>query len=429
MTGKSRWQEGEADVDARKKEKEAKKAAKLEKQRKQDELAQKQKLKENGEPPSKRRRLSNDATEIDTKVSLLKFASKPWTPSRSVDNFERLNHIEEGSYGSVSRARDRATGQIIALKKLKIDSYQTEGIPIPAMREISTLQTTSHPNILQLHEVVLGPSPTDIYLVLPFLPHDLKALQETMPEPFLPSEVKTLMIQITSAVAYLHQNWILHRDLKTSNILLAHDGTVRLADFGMARPYSDPLPPNLTQLVVTLWYRAPELLLGTASYGAEVDIWSLGCVFGELLQNEPILAGKSEADQLSKIFALKGVPNSDVWPGWRKLPNARGLRLKELKPEIRTRFHVLTPVGLDLLSSLLSLNPDARPSAEQVLEHSFFSEAPRPKPTSMFPTFPSKASGERRRKATPEAPKRGAAPKITMEEFGGLFIAQDKTKQ
>jgi len=421
MTGNSRWQEDEADITARKKEKEAKKAAKLEKQRREEQLAQSQKQRDtrhDEQPPSKRRRLS--ATD-DGKTPLLKFPTTTWTPSRRVDNFERLNHIEDGSYGSVSRARNKATGEIIALKRMKIDSYQSEGIPIPALREISTLQAISHPNILKLLEVVLGPSPADIYLVLPFLPHDLKALQQTMPEPFLPSEVKTLMIQISSALAYLHNHWILHRDLKTSNILLAHDGTIRIADFGMARPYSDPLPPNLTQCVVTLWYRAPELLLGTDSYGAEVDVWSLGCVFGELLLNTPILPGKSEADQLGKIFALRGVPNSEIWPGWRKLPNARGLRLKELRPELPGKFDLLTPAGLDLLSTLLSLNPDARPTAEEVLEHDFFSEAPRPKPTTMFPTFPSKASGERRRNATPEAPKRGAAPKINVEEFGGLF--------
>ena len=133
-----------------------------------------------------------------------------------------------------------------------------------------------------------------------FLEHDLKTLQTAMPEPFLPSETKTLLRQLTSAVAYLHANWILHRDLKTSNLLMNNRGQIKVADFGMARYYGDP-PPKLTQLVVTLWYRAPELLLGAETYGAEVDMWSVGCIFGELLTKDPLFQGKNEVDQLAKV--------------------------------------------------------------------------------------------------------------------------------
>ena len=133
-----------------------------------------------------------------------------------------------------------------------------------------------------------------------FLEHDLKTLQEDMLEPFLPSEIKTLLLQLGSAVEYLHKNWILHRDLKTSNILMNNRGQIKIADFGMARYYGDP-PPVLTQLVVTLWYRGPELLLGAEKYGAEVDMWSVGCIFAELLKKEPILQGKNEVDQLTKV--------------------------------------------------------------------------------------------------------------------------------
>ena len=139
-----------------------------------------------------------------------------------------------------------------------------------------------------------------VFLVMDFLEHDLKTLQEDMLEPFLPSEIKTLLMQLTSAVEYLHGNWIVHRDLKTSNLLMNNRGQMKVADFGMARYYGDP-PPKLTQLVVTLWYRGPELLLGAEKYGAEVDMWSVGCIFGELLTKEPLLQGKNEVDQLSKV--------------------------------------------------------------------------------------------------------------------------------
>ena len=133
-----------------------------------------------------------------------------------------------------------------------------------------------------------------------FVEHDLKTLQEDMLEPFLASETKTLLLQIASATEFLHNNWILHRDLKTSNLLMSNRGQVKVADFGMARYFGDP-PPKMTQLVVTLWYRAPELLLGAENYGKAVDMWSIGCIFGELLTKEPLLQGKNEVDQLSKV--------------------------------------------------------------------------------------------------------------------------------
>lgn len=141
---------------------------------------------------------------------------------------------------------------------------------------------------------------TSVFLVMDFLEHDLKTLQEDMLDAFSPSEIKTLLLQLVSAVDYLHSNWILHRDLKTSNLLMNNRGQMKVADFGMARYYGDP-PPKLTQLVVTLWYRAPELLLGAERYGAEIDLWSIGCIFGELLAKYPLLQGKNEVDQLSKV--------------------------------------------------------------------------------------------------------------------------------
>lgn len=133
-----------------------------------------------------------------------------------------------------------------------------------------------------------------------FIEHDLNTLLDDMREPFLPSETKTVLLQILRGTQYLHDNWILHRDLKTSNLLMNNRGEVKIADFGMARYYADP-PPKLTQLVVTLWYRSPELLLGTERYGAEIDMWSVGCIFGELLLKEPLLRGKKEVEQLSKV--------------------------------------------------------------------------------------------------------------------------------
>jgi cell division cycle 2-like len=429
---KSRWANTEADAAAdaqHRREKEEKKRAKLEKQRQLEEEARRRQDEasraaaataandddDGTERPSKKRKLSPTSGTDDSRHpprKLLRFEAPEWGPCRQVDNFERLNHIEEGSYGWVSRAREVATGEIVALKKLKMDSLN-DGFPVTALREIQTLKASRHRHIVHLREIVVGGTSNDVFLVMEFLEHDLKTLQDDMAEPFLPSEVKTLLLQLASAVEFLHDNWILHRDLKTSNILMNNRGEIKIADFGMARYFSDPPPPDMTQLVVTLWYRAPELLLGTDKYDTAIDMWSVGCIFGELLTKNPLVQGKNEVDQLSKIFSLCGIPTEDTWPQWRRLPNAKSLRLPLLHNPpnpfvlIRSKFPTLTHAGSSLLASLLSLDPAKRPTATETLAHPYFKEDPKPKATSMFPTFPSKAGQEKRRKRTPSAPKRG----------------------
>ncbi|KAI6007463.1 kinase-like domain-containing protein [Pisolithus albus] len=180
----------------------------------------------------------------------------PIQPSRSVYCYERLNQIEEGSYGVVFRARDKETGDIVALKKLKLDE-EKHGFPITALREINALMSCRHENVVHIREVVVGDTLTQVFVVMDFIEHDLKTLLTLMPSPFLQSEIKTLMLQLLSAVAHCHANWILHRDLKTSNLLMNNRGTIKVADFGLARRYGDPIGVGgLTQLVVTLWYRA-----------------------------------------------------------------------------------------------------------------------------------------------------------------------------
>lgn len=133
-----------------------------------------------------------------------------------------------------------------------------------------------------------------------FIEHDLKGLMQDMRAPFLQSEIKTMMLQLLSAVALMHDNWIIHRDLKTSNLLLNNRGEIKVADFGLARKYGSPMG-NMTQLVVTLWYRAPELLLGAKEYTTAIDMWSVGCIFAELLNNEALAPGRSEIDQLDRV--------------------------------------------------------------------------------------------------------------------------------
>jgi cell division cycle 2-like protein len=172
---------------------------------------------------------------------------------RSVDEFERLNKIDEGTYGVVYRAKDKKTGEIVALKKVKMEK-EKEGFPLTSLREINILLSFHHPYIVDVKEVVVGSSLDSIFMVMEYMEHDLKGLMESMKQPYSQSEVKCLMIQLLEGVKYLHDNWVLHRDLKTSNLLLNNRGELKICDFGLARQYGSPLKPY-THLVVTLWYR------------------------------------------------------------------------------------------------------------------------------------------------------------------------------
>ncbi|KAJ3272749.1 hypothetical protein HDV01_005277 [Terramyces sp. JEL0728] len=316
---------------------------------------------------------------------------------RNVELYEKLNRIEEGSYGIVYRAKEKSTGRIFALKKLKLEN-EKDGFPITSLREIHTLKLIKHPNVVEIIEICTTANLNHIFIVMEYLDHDLKTLMENMAEPFLLSETKTLMLQLLSAMDCLHNNWIIHRDLKTSNLLINNRGQIKVADFGLARRFGSPIG-DVTQLVVTLWYRSPELLLGCTTYSTAIDLWSIGCIFAELIDNTPLLPGKGEIDQLSKIFQLLGSPNETNWPGYYDLPNAKTVNFaNQPNNNLNSRFAFLPASGLDLMNSFLTFDPEKRISASEALEHSFFKSSPLPKPSELFPSFPSKASGERRGK-------------------------------
>ncbi|CAG7853693.1 Cyclin-dependent kinase 11B; AltName: Full=Cell division cycle 2-like protein kinase 1; Short=CLK-1; AltName: Full=Cell division protein kinase 11B; AltName: Full=Galactosyltransferase-associated protein kinase p58/GTA; AltName: Full=PITSLRE serine/threonine-protein kinase CDC2L1; AltName: Full=p58 CLK-1 [Serendipita indica DSM 11827] len=219
---------------------------------------QAKKLRVTGESNSKER---SNATKQQkgpeiTKGILTRAAHPPIQTSRSVYTYERLNQIEEGSYGVVFRAKDKQTGDIVALKRLKLDE-EKYGFPITALREIHSLMQCRHENVVRIREVVVGDTLTQVFIVMDFIEHDLKTLLSLMPNPFLQSEIKTLTLQLLRAVAHCHSHWILHRDLKTSNLLMNNRGIIKVADFGLARRFGDPVGiGGMTQLVVTLWYRS-----------------------------------------------------------------------------------------------------------------------------------------------------------------------------
>ncbi|XP_068270553.1 cyclin-dependent kinase 11B isoform X3 [Nyctibius grandis] len=326
---------------------------------------------------------------------------------RSVEEFLCLNRIEEGTYGVVYRAKDKKTDEIVALKRLKMEK-EKEGFPITSLREINTILKAQHLNIVTVREIVVGSNMDKIYIVMNYVEHDLKSLMETMKQPFLPGEVKTLMIQLLRGVKHLHDNWILHRDLKTSNLLLSHSGILKVGDFGLAREYGSPLKPY-TPVVVTLWYRAPELLLGAKEYSTAIDMWSVGCIFGELLTQKPLFPGKSEIDQINKVFKDLGTPSEKIWPGYNELPAVKKMTFTEYPyNNLRKRFGaLLSDQGFDLMNNFLTYYPARRITAEDGLKHEYFRETPLPIDPSMFPTWPAKSEQQRVKRGTSPRPPEG----------------------
>jgi len=344
---------------------------------------------------------------------------------RSVEEFQCLNRIEEGTYGVVYRARDKKTNETVALKRLKMER-EKEGFPITSLREINTLLISQHRNVVHVREIVVGSNMDKIFIVMDFVEHDMKALMETMRQKnqvFLPGEVKCLMEQLLNAIAHLHDNWILHRDLKTSNLLLSHHGILKVGDFGLAREYGSPLKPY-TAVVVTLWYRAPELLLGIKEYSTYIDVWSIGVIFGEFLLMNALFPGKSESEELDKIFKLLGTPSEKIWPGFNSLPLVQKMKKFVDYPisRMRDKFpkEMLSEKGIELLRKFLTYDPKQRISCEGALHHSYFEESPLAIDPSMFPTWPAKSEqgpgSTGRKAASPKPPSGGGAFKKMKDD-------------
>lgn len=289
--------------------------------------------------------------------------------TRGVDVYIRLEKVGEGTYGVVYKAQNKITGQLVAQKKIRLES-ETEGIPATALREISILRQLHHPNVVQLLDVVL--EETKLHLIFEYLEQDLKQLLNKRRSGLPPFTLKLYLSQILSSILFCHKHRILHRDLKPQNILVSKDGQkIKLADFGLARAFQVPIH-TYTHEVITLWYRPPEILLGSTRYSPGVDMWSVGCIFVEMATKKPLFPGDSEIDGLFKIFHVLGTPNDLTWAGVSNLPDYSGA-FPQWKPEPLSRFLPGVEVeGVDLLQRMLVYDPLNRISAQAALDHSYF---------------------------------------------------------
>merc|ERR1712232_1164277 len=239
-----------------------------------------------------------------------------------------------------------------------------------------------------------GKNALKVFMVMEYMEHDLKKVMDKMETKWTQSEAKCLLQQLLKAISFMHHKWYIHRDLKTSNLLYNNKGKLCVCDFGLARKYGEPIREYTTP-VVTLYYRSPELLMGAKKYSTEIDMWSVGCIFAEILKKGPLFVGKCEVTQLDKIFSILGNPTEERWPGFKELPGADKVKWKSVKPSLRSMFPVssfagdvcLSANGFDLLERMLSLDPKRRITAGEALKHDYFKEFPPPKSMNMMPTY------------------------------------------
>ncbi|KAL0457312.1 UNVERIFIED_CONTAM: putative serine/threonine-protein kinase [Sesamum latifolium] len=327
-----------------------------------------------------------------------------WTPRRA-DTFEKLDKASEslsscgcfveltslligqGTYSNVYKARDTETGKIVALKKVRFDNLEPESVRFMA-REILILRRLDHPNIVKLQGLVTSRMSCSLYLVFDYMDHDLAGLSSSPGIKFTEPQVKCYVRQLLSGLEHCHKRNVLHRDIKGSNLLIDDGGVLKIADFGLASFFDPNNKQPMTNRVVTLWYRPPELLLGATDYGVGVDLWSAGCILAELFAGKPIMTGRTEVEQLHRIFKLCGSPSEEYWKK-SKLPHATIFKPQQAyKRRIAEAFKDFPPSSLPLIETLLAIDPAERQTATAALTSEFFRTKPYACDPSSLPKYP-----------------------------------------
>jgi serine/threonine protein kinase len=281
-------------------------------------------------------------------------------------SFERLQKIGEGTYGVVFQARNRTTDKIVAVKIMKFDQEE-DGIPPTTLREMSILRSISHPNIVSLEEVCIEPG--QLMLVFEYVPHDLRRLLHPKCSPLDLRVVRSYSFQLLAGLYALHSHRIIHRDIKPDNLLLDDKGFLKICDFGLSRFFTIPMrqcSPN----VVSLWYRAPELMFGLRFYDLAIDIWSAGCIIAEMICGTPLFPGDSDVDQLHQVFRQLGSPSEDERSSMGDLSGFPNYPSRLFADILKTT----DPLLIDLVRKMLLYDPKKRISVQDALMHPFFND-------------------------------------------------------
>lgn len=287
-----------------------------------------------------------------------------------MESYVKLNKLGEGTYATVFKGRSKLTDDLVALKEIRLE--HEEGAPCTAIREVSLLRDLKQANIVTLHDIVH--TEKSLTLVFEYLDRDLKQYMDSFGGILSMYNVKLFLFQLLRGIAYCHQRRVLHRDLKPQNLLINGKGELKLADFGLARAKSVPTKTYSNE-VVTLWYRPPDVLLGSTEYNASIDMWGIGCIFFEMAAGRPLFPGSTVSDQLILIFQTLGTPNENTWRGVSTLPEYDVKKFKQYPGEqMRSLTPRLEQDGIDLLTSLLAYDPSKRITAADAIRHPFFTD-------------------------------------------------------
>ncbi|KAI0700423.1 Pkinase-domain-containing protein [Cytidiella melzeri] len=306
-------------------------------------------------------------------------------------NYVQLEKLGEGTYATVYKGRSRTTNEIVALKEIHLDAE--EGTPSTAIREISLMKELKHVNIVRLYDVIH--TETKLVLIFEYCERDLKKYMDAHGErgALDPITVRSFFWQLMRGTEFCHQNRVLHRDLKPQNLLINRKGELKLGDFGLARAFGVPVN-TFSNEVVTLWYRAPDVLLGSRTYSTSIDVWSCGCIFAEMISGVPLFRGRDNQDQLLHIMRIIGTPSESII---RRITSESGDAAAAQKqypryPKIpfSSVLPKASPQAIDLLERLLQFDPHKRISAAEALNHPYFTAQgqlpyPMPTPGSMAP--------------------------------------------
>ena len=294
-----------------------------------------------------------------------------------------------GTFGVVFLARDlERDRRPVAVKQIKPPGRFVDGVSWTALREVKILREVHHANVVNLLDVFVHRE--IVHLVFEYCVYDLERVIRDGTRIMTENEMVAYLVMLLRGVGALHDAWVLHRDLKPSNLLIDEAGVLKIGDFGLARTFANcegvDKVGDMSSVVVTLWYRAPELLFGARDYGPGVDMWSVGCIFAELVLRNPLFPGQNELDQLGKIFFALGTPTEEVWPGLTSLPSYMEFGRVEPTP-LAKRFPAASARAVDLIAGMLAYDPAKRLSAQQALEHPYLHgpDAVRPTPSHMLP--------------------------------------------